>query len=114
MVCKLQPPHTIYERITNCAVFEHVFQHALPYVSCLIVAADASRWVQRSPASSWRIRGLQLLLSCAARILLATSDLLSVASYRRGLLYSWLVVPLHIDCSGFLENKPNPLPCRGS
>jgi len=50
----------IYEHITNCSsVFEHVFQRALPYVSSLrsLLARgdDASGWVQRSPASSWRI-----------------------------------------------------------
>jgi len=38
----------------------------------------------------------------------------SAASYRRGLLYGWLVVSRHIDSSGFLENKPNTLTCRGA
>jgi len=95
VACKLQPPHTIYERITNCsAVFENVFQRALPCVSSLwsSPAHDASGWVQRSPAWSWRIRRFHLLLSCAMAVLPAYSwrpmTCSSVVSYRRGLLYS--------------------------
>ena len=91
--------------------FEHVFQRALPCVSSLIVAG-ARRITSSAKVSCFKLENSPLAVLPAYSWRPLTRS--SAASYRRGLLYCWLVVSLHIDCGGFLENIPNALACRGS
>jgi len=115
-------------RLASCIRFTNVLQIVALFLSTFFsalrrmfrvweprcrAANDASGWVQRSPASSWRISLLPaaLELHCLHTLddlwLVLLQPAAGVDSY-----IVWLVVSLRIDASGFLENIPNELSCR--